>query len=50
MNKTFNQFSLSEDTLKFIQLNHFTQPTPIQQEAVPAILKGQDVVGLSRTG
>lgn len=50
MSKTFNDFSFNKDTLKFIQLNHFTQPTPIQQEAIGAILKGQDVVGLSRTG
>jgi ATP-dependent RNA helicase DDX47/RRP3 len=28
----------------------FVQPTPIQQEAIPAALQGSDVVGLSKTG
>ena len=28
----------------------FTQPTPIQSEAVPAVLAGRDVLATARTG
>jgi len=47
---TFNDFSLSEQMLKNIQLRGFTTPTPIQDQAIPKILSGQDVIGISNTG
>ena len=37
-------------TKKFIEVNHFTQPTPIQEDVIPSSLRGKDVIGLSATG
>lgn len=47
---SFSSLGLSKPLVKIISQQEFTQPTPIQQEAIPAILKGQDVVGIAQTG
>ncbi|MBO4538407.1 MAG: DEAD/DEAH box helicase, partial [Erysipelotrichaceae bacterium] len=39
-----------EDVQKLIEYRRFDQFTPIQQKAIPLILKGRDVVGISATG
>ncbi|MBR2812618.1 MAG: DEAD/DEAH box helicase [Solobacterium sp.] len=48
--KKFEDFNLNPAALRFIQLNGFSDPTPIQEEVIPAVLKGKDVIGLSATG
>ena len=48
--KRFEDFNLHKKTMKFIELNHFKEPTPIQEEVIPAFLRGRDIIGLSRTG
>jgi ATP-dependent RNA helicase CshB len=48
--KKFEDFNLRPETRKFIELNHFKDPTPIQEEVIPSALKGKDVIGLSATG
>ncbi len=48
--KKFEDFNLKDYTKKFIELNHFTQPTPIQEEVIPSAIRGKDVIGLSATG
>ena len=48
--KKFTDFNLNKKTMRFIELNGFKVPTPIQEEVIPALLKGKDVIGLSRTG
>ena len=48
--KKFTDFNLSKKTMRFIQLNGFREPTPIQEEVIPAMMKGKDVIGLSKTG
>ncbi len=48
--KKFEDFNLSEKTMQFIALNKFKVPTPIQEEVIPAVLRGKDVIGVSRTG
>lgn len=50
MTTTFKDLGLSTETL--LQLEHlgFTDPTQIQQDAVPALLQGKDIVGQSQTG
>ena len=48
--KKFTDFNLSKKTMRFIQLNEFREPTPIQEDVIPAMLKGKDVIGLSKTG
>lgn len=47
---SFSSLGLSKPLVKTISQQEFTQPTPIQQEAIPAILKGKDVVGIAQTG
>ncbi len=39
-----------EDIVKLMESRRFDQLTPIQQKAIPLILKGRDVVGISATG
>ena len=48
--KRFEDFNLHKKTKNFIDLNHFKTPTPIQEEVIPAFLRGKDVIGLSKTG
>ncbi|MBQ9327834.1 MAG: DEAD/DEAH box helicase [Solobacterium sp.] len=48
--KKFEDFNLHKKTMKFIELNHFKTPTPVQEEVIPALLKGRDVIGISKTG
>jgi ATP-dependent RNA helicase CshB len=48
--KKYEDFNLKPETMEFIQKNHFKEPTPIQEQVIPACLKGKDVIGLSATG
>ncbi|TDE16647.1 DEAD/DEAH box helicase [Dyadobacter psychrotolerans] len=47
---SFQSIGLSEPLLKTIAEQNYTQPYPIQQEAIPAILKGSDILGIAKTG
>ncbi len=46
----FSNFSLHHRIAAAIQRCGFTQPTPIQEQAIPAVLAGRDVIGLAQTG
>ncbi len=46
----FEQLGLSTDILRAISDQGYTKPTPIQQQAIPAILEGKDVMGGAQTG
>ncbi len=46
----FSRLSLSDATLASIADLGWTEPTPIQNEAIPALMAGSDVVGRARTG
>ncbi len=48
--KKFEDFNMKEKTMELIRLNHFQNPTPIQEQVIPSVLKGKDVIGLSQTG
>ena len=47
---TFSEFSLHSDIYKAITACGYTTPTPIQVEAIPAILAGHDLAGSAQTG
>ena len=47
---TFQQLGLSAEILKALQENRFQAPFPIQEAAIPLILRGVDVVGQAHTG
>ena len=46
----FDQFSLNQRIVDGINAAGFTTPTPIQQQAIPVVLEGRDVLGLAQTG
>jgi ATP-dependent RNA helicase RhlE len=46
----FSSLGLSPALLKKIAEKKYTQPYPIQLEAIPAILKRRDIMGIARTG
>jgi ATP-dependent RNA helicase DeaD len=49
--KTFEKLGLSEGLLKSVAQLGFEVPTPIQEKAIPMLLKGnRDFVGLAQTG
>ncbi|MBR2825265.1 MAG: DEAD/DEAH box helicase [Solobacterium sp.] len=48
--KQFTDFNLKNTTIEFIELNHFNEPTPIQAQIIPSVLKGKDLIGISKTG
>ncbi|PIG92272.1 DEAD/DEAH box helicase [Gloeocapsopsis sp. IPPAS B-1203] len=47
---TFRNLGLSSDLLRAVVEQNYTEPTPIQQQAIPAILQGQDVFASAQTG
>ena len=46
----FNAFGLTGRVLAALTKAGYTAPTPIQQQAIPLILEGRDIVGLAQTG
>jgi ATP-dependent RNA helicase DeaD len=48
---TFEGLGLNEPLLQAVSVLGFTQPTPIQEKAIPVLLSGtKDLVGLAQTG
>ena len=47
---TFADLGLSESTLEALSHLGYTSPTPIQEQAVPPLLEGRDVIGQAQTG
>ena len=47
---TFETLGLSEELLRAVRDTGYTNPTPIQAQAIPAILNGKDVMGAAQTG
>jgi ATP-dependent RNA helicase RhlE len=46
----FDQFGLSSQLVRNIRRLGYTDPTPIQHEAIPAVLAGGDLVATAQTG
>ena len=46
----FEQFSFDRRIVARIKTVGYTTPTPIQQQAIPVVLEGRDVMGLAHTG
>jgi ATP-dependent RNA helicase RhlE len=46
----FSSLGLSAPLLKAIKTTGYDKPYPIQQEAIPAILAGNDLLGIAKTG
>ena len=46
----FKDLKLIEPLLKAIARQGYTAPTPIQEQAIPHILQGKDLIGIAQTG
>lgn len=46
----FNSLGLSPQILKAVSQKGYDKPSPIQEQAIPAVLKGQDVMAAAQTG
>ncbi len=47
---TFKELGLAEPILKALEAEGYTTPTPIQEQAIPILLKGKDLLGVAQTG
>jgi ATP-dependent RNA helicase DeaD len=47
---TFDELGLSEPLLESLRHLGYEHPTPIQEQAIPALLEGRDVIGQAQTG
>lgn len=47
---TFDDLGLSTELLQAVSEQGYSQPTPIQANAIPAVLKGSDVLAAAQTG
>ncbi|GLR46687.1 DEAD/DEAH box helicase [Sphingomonas astaxanthinifaciens] len=50
MTTTFEQLGLSTPLLKALAAKNYTQPSPIQAQAIPHVLEGRDLLGIAQTG
>ncbi|GHF28819.1 RNA helicase [Kordiimonas sediminis] len=46
----FDLLGLSEGTLSAVAESGYTEPTPIQAQAIPQVLMGRDILGIAQTG
>ncbi|XP_066998033.1 ATP-dependent RNA helicase DDX42 [Anabrus simplex] len=47
---SFAHFGFDEALMKAIRKSEYSQPTPIQAQAIPAALGGRDIIGIAKTG
>ena len=47
---TFNELGLDPKIMQAIEDVGYTEPTPIQAQAIPVVLQGKDVLGIAQTG
>jgi len=50
MSERFSDFALSDGILKILEDAGYTEPTPIQRQAIPILLQGSDLIGVAETG
>jgi superfamily II DNA/RNA helicase len=47
---TFAELPLSPKVIKAVEDAGYTEPTPIQEQAIPHVMAGKDVLGIAQTG
>ncbi|MBT2559413.1 DEAD/DEAH box helicase [Hymenobacter sp. ISL-91] len=47
---SFDELNLIEPILRALHEEGYTTPTPIQQQAIPQVLEGHDLLGIAQTG
>jgi len=48
--RSFHELKLDPAILEVLDRLKFTQPTPIQAQAIPDVLAGEDMIGIAQTG
>ena len=46
----FESLGLSKELLRAVESEGYTTPTPVQQQSIPPLLDGRDVLGVAQTG
>ena len=47
---TFADLNLAPELLRAVAAEGYTEPTPIQEQAIPHVLQGRDLLGAAQTG
>lgn len=47
---TFNELNIAEPILRAVCEKGYNEPTPIQEQAIPVVLRGKDIFGIAQTG
>jgi ATP-dependent RNA helicase RhlE len=47
---TFEDLEITENILKALRAEGYTNPTPIQEQSIPILLSGKDLLGCAQTG
>lgn len=47
---TFSELGLSPETLSILTSQGYSEPTPVQEKAIPEVLAGRDVIAQAKTG
>jgi superfamily II DNA/RNA helicase len=47
---TFADLGLSDELLRSIDESGYSEPTPIQRQAIPSVLMNRDLIGIAQTG
>lgn len=50
MSKSFQELGLSDPTLQALRELGYESPSPIQEQGIPPLLEGRDVIGQAQTG
>lgn len=48
--RNFQELGIIEPITRVLARNNYTHPTPIQLNAIPALLEGKDMLGIAQTG
>jgi len=48
--KSFESLGINEIYIDKMKKEYITEPTKIQEEAIPYIMKGRDIIGKAQTG
>ena len=46
----FSDLDLAPEIMRAIEEVGYTEPTPIQEQAIPVVIEGRDVLGIAQTG
>ena len=47
---TFSDFNFEDEVMQALDAMGFSKPTPIQEQAIPAIMDNKDVIACAQTG